>query len=352
LTGGFSLADLLARISTGDDTMRRTDFKHAASALCLAIGLAAAGTTPVAAQTTLRLAHASSEDSLIDQAVRHFSADLDTSLGGKLKVQDFPNGQLGDEGPIAEGVGSGSIDIGLGGVVDAIDPKLNVVALPFLFRDLANVHAFLDSPTGKTLATMGDDRGYHMLGFLDSGFRNFANSRRPIVVPADLSGLKIRTPPIPVILDTIKVLGALPQAIPFGQVYTSLQSHVVDGVEPEMRDFWDQKWYEAAKYLTVSNYIWTANFWFMNKARYDALPPDQRAAIDQAAAETVTWYRAQLDGVYAKVLSDLKAKGVIVNQPDIAPFRAVVGPIYTHYQSVWGADFVDSVRKAAEASAR
>jgi tripartite ATP-independent transporter DctP family solute receptor len=352
LTGGFSLADLLAHISTGDGTMRRTDFKHATLALCLAIGLAAAGTTPVAAQTTLRLAHASSEDSLIDQAVRHFSADLDTSLGGKLKVQDFPNGQLGDEGPIAEGVGSGSIDIGLGGVVDAIDPKLNVVALPFLFRDLANVHAFLDSPTGRTLATMGADRGYHMLGFLDSGFRNFANSRRPIVVPADLRGLKIRTPPIPVILDTIKALGALPQAIPFGQVYTSLQSHVVDGVEPEMRDFWDQKWYEAAKYLTVSNYIWTANFWFMNKGRYDALPPDQRAVIDQAATETVTWYRAQLDGVYAKVLSDLKAKGVIVNQPDIAPFRAVVGPIYTHYESVWGADFVDSVRKAAEASAR
>ena len=109
--------------------MRRTDFKHAASALCLAIGLAAAGTTPVAAQTTLRVAHASSEDSLIDQAVRHFSADLDASLGGKLKVQDFPNGQLGDEGPIAEGVGSGSIDIGLGGVVDAIDPKLDFIEL-------------------------------------------------------------------------------------------------------------------------------------------------------------------------------------------------------------------------------
>ena len=73
--------------------------------------------------------------------------------------------------------------------------------------------------------------------------------------------MKIRTPPIPVILDTMKALGALPQAIPFGQVYTALQSHVVDGIEPEIRDFQDQKWFEAAKFLTISNYIWTANFW-------------------------------------------------------------------------------------------
>jgi tripartite ATP-independent transporter DctP family solute receptor len=300
------------------------------------------------AQTTLRLAHASSEDSLIDQAVRHFTADL----AGKLAIQDFPNGQLGDEGPIADGVGSGAIDIGLGGVVDAIDPKLNVVALPFLFRDLANVHAFLDSPTGLTLKAMGADHGYHLLGFLDSGFRNFANSRHPIVTPADLAGLKIRTPPIPVILDTMKALGALPQAIPFGQVYTALQSRVVDGVEPEIRDFYDQKWYEVAKYLSVSNYIWTANVWFMNKARYDALTPAERAALDAAAADTVTWYRGQLDGVYAHVMTELKAKGVLVNQPDTAPFRAVVGPIYAHYATVWGADFVNAVRRAADAAAK
>ncbi len=146
-----------------------------------------------------------------------------------------------------------------------------------------------------------------MLGFLDSGFRNFANSRRPIVEPADLRGMKIRTPPIPVILDTMKALGALPQAIPFGQVYTALQSHVVDGIEPEIRDFQDQKWFEAAKFLTISNYIWTANFWYVNKDRYDGLPATQRQALDKAAADTVAWYRAQLDSTYARVLGELEA---------------------------------------------
>ncbi|MCW6506712.1 TRAP transporter substrate-binding protein [Lichenifustis flavocetrariae] len=299
------------------------------------------------AETTLRLAHASSEDSLIDQAVRRFADELNQATNGQLTIQDFPNGQLGDEGPIAEGVGAGSIDIGLGGVVDGIDPKLNVLALPFLFDDLANVHGFLDGPEGQKLKALGQDKGFVLLGFLDSGFRDFANSRRPIKAPADLAGLKLRTPPIPVILDTLKALGALPQAIPFGQVYTALQSHVVDGVEPEMRDFQDQKWYEAAKYLTISNYIWTANFWYINKDRYDALPAEQRKALDTSAADTVTWYRGQLDSTYARVIAELKSKGVEVNTVDKGPFQTAVASVYAKYGQVWGKPFVEEVTAAA-----
>jgi tripartite ATP-independent transporter DctP family solute receptor len=319
------------------------------AAICLG-GLLLLAAPDARAQATLRLAHASSESSLIDQAVRHFADALKQSTAGQLTVQDFPNGQLGDEGPIAEGVGAGSIDIGLGGVVDAIDQKLNVMALPFLFQDLASVHAFLDGPEGQKLKALGHDRGYVLLGFLDSGFRNFANSRHPITAPADLKGMKLRTPPIPVILDTMKALGALPQAIPFGQVYTALQAHVVDGVEPELRDFQDQKWYEAAKYLTISNYIWTANVWYMNKDRYDSLPEAQRQALDAAAADTVAWYRGHLDAVYARVVNELKAQGVQVNQVDQAPFRSQVGPVYAHYQQVWGKAFVDEVTAAAHAT--
>jgi tripartite ATP-independent transporter DctP family solute receptor len=318
------------------------------SFLLMLAALLASATGAAWSQTTLRLAHASSEDSLINQAVLRFAKQVETDTGGKLKIQNFPNGQLGDEGPIAEGVGSGSIDIGLGGVVDAIDPKLNVLALPFLFRDFQRVHAFLDGPTGRSLQALGADRGYRMLGVLDSGFRNFANSKQPIREPADLKGMKIRTPPIPVILDTMKALGALPQAIPFGQVYTSLQSHVVDGVEPEIRDFYDQKWYEAVKYLSISNYIWTANFWYMNKARYEGLPADQRQALDKAVTDTTAWYRGQLDSVYAELLKTLKAKGVLVNEVETASFRTAVAPVYAQYSEVWGKDFVDGVRKAAE----
>lgn len=315
-----------------------------ATASCALLCLVA---TSASAETVLRLGHASSAGSLVDQAVLRFADAVKAGTQGSVTVQDFPNGQLGDEGPIAEGVGSGSIDIGLGGVVDGIDPKLNVLALPFLFKDLANAHAVLDGPAGQALKGLGQDRGFRLLGFLDSGFRNFADSKRPITVPADLAGLKLRTPPIPVILDTLKALGALPQAIPFGQVYTSLQSHVVDGVEPELRDYQDQKWFEVAKYLSISNYIWTANVWYMNKDRYDGLTAAERAAVDKAAADTVTWYRGQLDATYARVLAELKAKGVEVNTIDPAPFKAAVAPVYAHYQQVWGRPFVESIVTAA-----
>ena len=299
------------------------------------------------AETVLRLAHASSSSSLINEAVTKFADEVKEKSGGDLTVQIFPDGQLGDEGPIADGVGSGSIDIGLGGVVDQIDPKLNVVTLPFLFADAKAAHAFLDGPVGKSVFDTGGDRGYHMLGALDSGFRQFANSARPIKTPADIAGLKLRTPPNPVILATIKQLGALPQSIPFGEVYTSLQSKVVDGVEPEMRDFYDQKWYESAKYLSVSNYIWTPNYWYMNKDRYDGLNEDQRKVLDSAVADTTKWYRDQLDAVYADVRAKLTEKGVEINDVDGAPFRAMVDPVYEQFGAEWGADLVSKVRKAA-----
>ena len=325
-------------------------FRHtvlkAALPLCL-FAVSAIGVSRAAEAETLRLAHASSTNSLIDQAMHYFADDVAKRTGGKLTIQDFPNGELGDEGPIADGVGSGSIDIGLGGVVDDIDPRLNVLALPFLFNSLDNVHRVLDGPVGTELKAMGQDRGYKMLGFLDSGFRNFANSRHPIETPADMKGMKLRTPPISVILDTMHALGALPQSIPFGQVYTALQSHVVDGVEPELRDYSDEKWYEVAKYVTMSNYIWTANYWYMNKDKYDALPADERAALDASVADTTTWYRAQLAGVYANLTKSLTAKGVKFNTVNAAPFQAMVAPVYAKYAKIWGAPLVAEVQKAA-----
>ncbi|WP_297845114.1 TRAP transporter substrate-binding protein [Pseudomonas sp.] len=297
------------------------------------------------AAETLRLAHASSTDSLINQAMVRFAAQVSKDTGGELNVQLYPDGQLGDEAPIVDSVGAGAIDIGLGGSADGIDPRLNALSLPFLFKDGAAVHAYLDSPAGKQFLTMGQDHGFVMLAALDSGFRQFANSKHPVIKPADLAGLKIRTPPNPVILATIKQLGALGQSIPFGEVYTSLQSGVVDGVEPELRDFYDQKWYEVAKYVSLSNYVWSANFWFMNKDKYEALSEQERAVLTKAVADTTVWYRSQLDAVYAKIQKEMQGKGVKFNEVDPTAFRAMSGPVYDQFGKTWGVEFVAKLRQ-------
>lgn len=301
------------------------------------------------AETTLRLAHASAPESLINEAVTKFAAEVGDMTKGSVKIQIFPNAQLGDEGPIADGVGAGSIDIGLGGAVDAIDPRLNVLSLPFLFRDAGNVHKFLDGEEGQKVQHFGEDRGYVMLGVLDSGFRQFATDKA-IEKPADLAGVKIRTPPNPVILATMKQLGALAESIPFGQVYTALQSHVVAAVEPEMRDYWDSKWYEVAKTLSISNYIWTANWWYMNKDKLDSLTPEEQAAVKKAATDTTAWYRGELDKAYADTQKKLEDKGVKVTKVDTAPFVALVGPVYDQFSKEWGADLVSTVKQAAAAN--
>ncbi|MER1968054.1 TRAP transporter substrate-binding protein [Castellaniella sp. GW247-6E4] len=323
--------------------------RPAALAAALLVGLGGfAVSGDVLARQTLRVAHVSSVDSLVNQALVRFADEVKEKTGGELAIAIYPDGQLGDEAPIADAVGAGAIDMGLGGALDAIDPRLNVVSLPFLFKDAANVHAFLDGPAGQELMTLGQDRNYILLGALDSGFRQFANQKHPIRNPADLASLKIRTPPNPVILATIKSLGALPQAIPYGEVYTSLQSGVVDGVEPELRDFYEQKWYEAAKYVTMSNYVWSANMWFMNKARYDSLSDQQREVLRAAAANSVNWYRGELDQAYKVVIQALEDKGVQFNDVDAAAFREKVDPVYQQFAKEWGETFVESVRAAAQ----
>ncbi|BCH64852.1 C4-dicarboxylate ABC transporter substrate-binding protein [Agrobacterium vitis] len=313
------------------------------------LGLSSLWSSTASAETTLRLAHASAPESLINEAVQKFATEVGENTKGSVKVQIFPNAQLGDEGPIADGVGAGSIDIGLGGAVDAIDPRLNVLSLPFLFKDASNVHAFLDGEQGQKIQRLGEERGYVMLGVLDSGFRQFATNK-PIEKPADLAGVKIRTPPNPVILATMKQLGALAESIPFGQVYTALQSHVVAAVEPEMRDYWDSKWYEVAKDLSISNYIWTANWWYMNKDKLDSLTPDEQAAVKKAATDTVIWYRSALDKAYADTQKKLEGKGVKVTKVDTAPFAALVSPVYEQFSKEWGSDLVSAVKQAASAN--
>ncbi|GAB0067515.1 TRAP transporter substrate-binding protein [Pseudomonas syringae] len=306
------------------------------------------GTNLAMAGQTLRLAHASSSDSLINQAMTRFAAEVSAETKGELNVQVYPDGQLGDEAPIVDSVGAGAIDIGLGGSTDGIDPRLNALSLPFLFEDSVAVHAYLDSEAGKKFLSMGQDHGFVMLSALDSGFRQFANSKHPVLQPADLSGLKIRTPPNPVILATIKQLGGLGQSIPFGEVYTSLQSGVVDGVEPELRDFHDQKWYEVAKYVSLSNYVWSANFWFINKDKYESLSTTERAALDKAVVDTTAWYRSQLEAVYSKIQQEMQSKGVKFNDVNPRPFRELSNPVYTQFGKVWGEDFVSQLRHDAQ----
>ncbi|HSI40308.1 MAG TPA: TRAP transporter substrate-binding protein [Xanthobacteraceae bacterium] len=299
------------------------------------------------AATTLKVAHSSPEDSLVQKALVMFKADVEKQTGGSIKVTIFANGLLGDEGPVNEAVGDGSIDMGLGGVVDAIDPRMSVISLPFLFDSFPKVHAVLDGPIGSQLKAMAPAKGYEIIGILDSGFRSFTNSKLPITKPADMANLKMRVPPIPVAIETIKALGALPQAIPYGEVYTSLQSGVVDGAEPELRDFYDAKWYEAQKFLSLSNYMWMANWWYANKAKLDSLTPAERKAVTDAATRTQGWYRTAIMDSYAGVIAKLKEKGLKVNDVDTAPFAAMVGPVYETFSKEYGADLVKSVRDAA-----
>ncbi|GAB0061554.1 hypothetical protein IBA8401_25810 [Pseudomonas syringae] len=122
----------------------------------------------------------------------------------------------------------------------------------------------------------------------------------------------------------------------------------MDGVEPELRDFHDQKWYEVAKYVSLSNYVWSANFWFINKDKYESLSTTERAALDKAVVDTTAWYRSQLEAVYSKIQQEMQSKGVKFNDVNPRPFRELSNPVYTQFGKVWGEDFVSQLRHDAQ----
>lgn len=302
------------------------------------------------AAETLRIAHASPDQSLINEAMTKFKADIEARTNGEIVVEIYPNALLGDEGPISEAVGAGSIDMGLGGVVDAIDPRLSVVSLPFLFRDFDNVHEVLDSQFGAELFKLAEPKGYKIVGVLDSGFRSFTNNVRPINAPEDFKGLKLRVPPIPVALETVKAFGALPQTVPYGETYMALQSGAVDGAEPELRDFSDAKWFEVQKYLSLSNYMWMANYWYMNGPRFASLTPEQQKAVTEVATDVQSWYRAQLNTAYDKIIADVKTAGVEVNTVDTSKFVEFAEPVYEMFAKEYGEDLVKAAREVSSAN--
>ena len=228
--------------------MRHLKILFAASLFGLLAGQALSPLEAKAAET-LKLAHASSEDSLINQAAKLFAEKVATATSGAVKVQIFPNGQLGDEGPIADGVGVRRDR-------HRARRRLRRHRSQARRRDLAvpvqgrkAVHAYprrrrRGPSSSRSAPTAGTSCSARSIPASATSPAARARSRRR----PTCKGLKIRTPPNPVILATMKQLGALPQSVPFGEVYTALQSKVVDAVEPEIRDFYDQKWYESVKY--------------------------------------------------------------------------------------------------------
>lgn len=318
------------------------------------LGMAAAGFLGLGARgalaqapLTLTLAHNSPPSSPKGQGATQFSKLVGEKTEGRIKVNVAPSEQLGNENTNMAALRTGTLDFGaLGqGALLSIVPEAAAIGLPFLFSNLPAAWAVMDGPAGQHLASRIESQGLVFLGWWCNGIRQTTNNVRPITVPADFNGLKIRTPLDPTTVAAFSALGATPQQISYGEVYLALQSGVVDGQENPLANILAAKFFEVQKYLSFTNHKYEVTALLASRAAMGRVPERDRDAVREAAREAATFQRTAMADAEAGLRAEFdKMSGLTLNDVDIAPFVAATKSVWDEWEKKDFGAFVKQLR--------
>ena len=307
-----------------------------ALALLAASGLALPAAAQDIQERTIRFGHLNNPDHPTSTGVKKFAEIVAAKSGGKIKVQEFPSSQLGNELQQQSALQGGVQEMlvasttSLAGIVR----EFGIFDFPFLFSNSNQADAMVDGPLGKMLSGKLAEKGVVVLGFFDLGFRNVTNGKRPITKPEDLEGLKLRVIPNPVFLETFKTFKANPVPMPFAELYGALESKAVDGQENPYSVILSSKFYEVNKYVSATNHVIATNPVQISKRFWDKLSPVEQKLLQEAAIEAQNYQRVVSREAASKAVGELKAKGMIYNDiapAEIARMRAEVRPVYDKF---------------------
>jgi len=300
-----------------------------ASALAMALSL---NVNSVLAATKYRFAHFSPTSDPNHETALSFAEKVKGSTNGEYEVEIFPSAQLGGEVDAIEGVLLGTIDISVPSAATLANwvPEMNVLNMPFAFRDWDHYTKVAQGELLDKIIEKAAEKNIRVLGMLTSGSRQIM-TRDPLNSFEDLRGRKIRTVQNPVHVATFNAFGANATAIAYTEVYSSLQTGVVDGGDAANTNYYTEKFYEVAPYWALVNWLFYSNCIIMREDKYQALPDEQKALLSKIGRETgaehFVRYRKSDEGM----LDKLKAAGVTVTTLDAEPFRAASQKVYDEF---------------------
>lgn len=263
-----------------------------------------------------------------------FAQLVEEKTGGKVIVMVYPDSQLGTgERELIEGEQIGVVDLAVSatGPLSGFSSLMMTVDLPYLFRDNEHVDKVLDGPIGRKILDSLENAGIKGLAFWENGFRNFTNNIRSINSPEDLKGLKIRVMENPVHMDIMGALGVLATPMAWGEVYTSLQTGVIDGQENPVAIIWTQKVYEVQKYMCIDRHVYSPSPLTMSLAKFNSLPDEYKKIFIDCAIEAGKYERSIIRDSEAQDIESIKEAGLIVTYPDNTPFLEATKSVYEKY---------------------
>ena len=261
--------------------------------------------------------------------------------GGKVDLQVYPTSQLGSEPDMISQTRAGAIDFmsTAGTNLQTLVPTAGINGVAFAFKDYTTVWSAMDGDLGAYVrSALVKVNLYAFDKCLDNGYRNITTSTKPINSPDDLKGFKIRVPGIPLWISMFKALGASPTAIPFGELYSSLQTKVVDGQENPLALIQSAKLYEVQKFCSLTGHTWDGHFIFGNAKKMQSLPKEVQEALIKHLNEAALKQREDIARLNQDAQAQLTKLGVTFNKPDSAPFRDLLksSGFYTEWKAKYG----------------
>ncbi len=275
-----------------------------------------------------------------------FAQLVKEKTNGQVTVDVFPSSQLGNEREMIEALQMGTLEMTLVSTAPlaGFSNKFLVFDLPFIFTDRQQAYDTVDGPIGQEMLDSLSNNGIIGLAYWENGFRHVTNSKRPILKPDDVKGLKIRTMENKIHMASFRTIGADPTPMAFGELYTALQQKTVDGQENPLANIYTSKFYEVQKYISLTGHFYAAAPLLISKSKWDTLPANVQQAIKEAALEARDYQRALVREADAKLAEDLKAAGMEVTEVNKDEWMAAMAPVYKQFEAEIGADVIEKVR--------
>ena len=300
---------------------------------------------------TLTLGHGASPGNPRTIAAEAFAKMVSERTKGNVTIKIAGSEQLGSDVAMLTSLRIGALDLTANsqGPAAGLVPEVAALGLPFLFSDADAAYKVLSGPVGEQLNKKFAGVGIVVLDWWDNGIRNITNSKRPINMPADLKGLKIRTPADPMTVDIFQALGAATQQIAFGELYVALQQGVVDGQENPLANINSNKLYEVNKYISLSGHKWECTPFLMSAVAVKKLKPGELEIVKAAAKEAGVLQRRLMAETDKKLLAEFKANpNIAVNQANRAAFQAATASVVEKWEAKPFGPFVKDLVAAAK----
>ena len=300
----------------------------------------------------LKFGHYAAETHPGHKATLMFADAVKKRTNGEITVKIYPANALGSPPEVLEQNKMGAIDMSLPtqGALDKYVKEFSVVMLPFAYDGYEHVWRVLDGPFMDWTAPKLESQNLVFLSNWEWGFRNVTNNLKPVSTPADMKGLKMRTPPEIQLQAAMEASGAVVTKIAFNELYNALKQGVVDGQENPLAVIYHFKLYEVQKHLALTRHVYNSMVHVMSKKTWDKLTPSQQRIIMEESKKAGQWFRESMVKEEAGLIEKLEAKGMKITKPDVSQFRAAMQPAYERIGKYAGKENVDKFLKMIESA--